>query len=329
MRVKRILFVLYHSLISIFRIAPFIFKKAQSGNAKVIIRFDDYGVWCNSDWIIIEEEILKLHEKYGVKISFGVIPCSKYPLIAHPLSPSVYPKEYENYEYNPYPLIKGSRRVEILKKSVKKGIAEVAMHGYTHPKGYSNVLNTEFYGMPYDFQYYKIERGKQKLEDLFMCKVCTFIPPHNTYDFLTLNLLHDFKFKCISGSYVGASYYPRCNHLNLNYLWFKYDELSVMNDALFNKPHFKYEPTHIIMLHHTNFTKEGRIDYKLLQDYETFLKRLTENGVSNYSFSNIPEEEVRVFNTAYYLEKDSLLMRFLRKHWPSLASNYIGYNVNK
>lgn len=327
MRIKRLSLLLFNSILSVFKILPFIFKRAKDGQSKVVIRFDDYGVWCNSDWITIEEEVIRLHEKYGVKISFGVVPDSKYPLISHPLSPSVYPKEYEDLECNPYPLVKGSKRVELLKDSVKKGVSEVALHGYTHPKGYSNTINTEFLGLSYDLQYDKLQQGRNKLEELFESKIRTFIPPHNTYDKLTLDLLYDLNFSCVSGCYAGVLS-PRCDELGFNYLWFKYDDVSVLLKELNRKKHYKYEPIKIIMLHHTNFTTDGKIDEKKLNEYGLFLKIIHDRNIANYCFSNVPDTEVKLFDEVYYLEKDNVFLRLLRKFWPAASSNYIEYNLN-
>lgn len=95
MKITRALTLLMHVIPSTIRIIPCLFKKAKIGHAKVVFRFDDYGVWCNTDWLSIEEQVMHLHEKYNVEITFGVIPDSIYPLNAHILSPSVYPKDYE------------------------------------------------------------------------------------------------------------------------------------------------------------------------------------------------------------------------------------------
>ena len=327
MEIERICDIFQNTFKSLLHLYPLSVKQATRGNAKVIIRFDDYGVWCNHDWVTIEEEVIRLHEKYNVKISFGVVPNSEYPLLFHPLSPPVYPKKYENLEANPYPLEKGSKRVDILKSSIKKGIAEAALHGFNHPKGYSNLKNTEFYGMPYDIQYYKLQQGKKYIEELFENEVTTFIPPHNTYDKLTLDLLSEFGFKTISGKYINPDS-PRCEKLGLNYLWFKYDDIVALNNQLFTKLHYKYEPINIVMLHHTNFTKDGFIDYSKLSKYEAFLKMIKENHVESYCFSNIPKIEIEIFETTYLYEYNDALLRVLRKHWPSVANNYIEYIIN-
>ena len=108
-------------------------QKVEKSNGDIIIRFDDYGVWCNQDWLDIEKDLIAVHEKYGIKISFATIPESRYTLNYHPLSPKAYPKEIENKDFNPYPLQEGSERVNILKESVAKGISEVTLHGFYHP----------------------------------------------------------------------------------------------------------------------------------------------------------------------------------------------------
>lgn len=113
-------------------------QRVEEGKPKVIIRIDDYGVWCNPDWLQIEEDIIRLHEKYDVKLTYAVILDSGYPLSRHLLSPQAYPVSVEGKISNPYPLVAGSKRVEILKESTQKGFIEVALHGYYHPKGYNN-----------------------------------------------------------------------------------------------------------------------------------------------------------------------------------------------
>jgi hypothetical protein len=232
------------------------FQKVEKSNGDIIIRFDDYGVWCNQDWLEIEKDLIAVHEKYGIKISFATIPESKYTLNYHPLSPKVYPKKIENRDFNPYPLQVGSDRVNILKGSVAKGISEVTLHGFYHPKGYSNNLNTEFYGVSYDVQYYKLSQGKRILDSLFNTNVTTLVPPHNTYDNLTLDLLEDIGYKCVSAKRPTATA-PTPMTGNIACLWHTNSDFHNLINYFEKQEHFTDEPTPILMLHHTNFTTGG------------------------------------------------------------------------
>ena len=263
-------------------------QKVEKSNGDIIIRFDDYGVWCNHDWIEIEKDLIAVHEKYGIKISFAAIPESRYTLSYHPLSPKSYPKEIENRGFNPYPLQEGSERVNVLKESVARGISEVTLHGFYHPKGYSNNLNTEFYGLPYDVQYFKLSEGKVILDSLFNTCVTTLVPPHNTYDNLTLDLLEDIGYKCISAK-KPASTAPTPTTGNISCLWHTNSDFHELMNFFDKQNHYNNEPTPILMLHHTSFTKGGFYDTSLMRDYECFLSSLHEKDVSNYHFADIYE----------------------------------------
>ena len=263
-------------------------QKVEKSNGDIIIRFDDYGVWCNKDWLEIEKDLIDIHDKYGIKISFATIPESRYMLNYHPLSPKSYPKEVENSVYNPYPLKEGSDRVNVLKESVVKGISEVTLHGFYHPKGYSNNLNTEFYGLPYDVQFFKLSEGKKILDSLFNTCVTTLVPPHNTYDNLTLDLLEDIGYKCVSAK-QPASTAPTSTTGNIACLWHTNSDFHDLVSFFGRQDHYANEPTPILMLHHTSFTKGGIYDTSLMRDYESFLGMLHDKNVSNYHFADIYE----------------------------------------
>ena len=149
--------------------------------------------------------------------------------------------------------------------------------------------NTEFYNIPYDIQYFKISEGKRLLDSLFCTDVTTFISPHNTYDYLTLDLIHDIGFSCISAKQHSFDA-PFEVKLPIKYLWQTVYEVSSLERVL-KKPHSKYAPIHVLALHHTNFTTDGLRDQNK-KSYEDFLKYISENGITYYTFSGIPEEEM-------------------------------------
>ena len=289
-------------------------QPVKEAKPKVIIRYDDYGVWCNQDWIQIEEEIIRSHEKYDVKLTYAVIPESKYPLVRHKLSPQSYPAVVDSMRSNPYPLTEGSQRVELLKKSVKSGIIEVALHGYYHPKGYSNTeKNTEYYNIPYDTQYWKLKKGKHLLDSLFETNVTTLVPPHNTYDNLTLDLLQEFGFNCISAKQNSFDA-PMDSRLDVRYLWYTTADCREFERVL-RTQHYENEPIQILQLHHTNFTTDGLRDSKKIEDYEKLLKFISEHKIPNYTFSGFPTSETQ--NNELYTK--SLYQSLISKGQSTLA----------
>lgn len=294
-------------------------QPVREAKPKVIIRYDDYGVWCNQDWIQIEEEIIRLHEKYNVKLTYAVIPESRYPLVRHKLSPQSYPSVVDSMRANPYPLTEGSQRVNILKNSVKSGTIEVALHGYYHPKGYSNTeKNTEYYNIPYDVQYWKLKEGKHLLDSLFETNVTTLVPPHNTYDNLTLDLLQEFGFNCISAK-PNSFDAPMDSRLDLRYLWYTTADCKVFGRVL-RAQHYENEPTQILQLHHTNFTTDGIRDAQKIEDYENLLKLISDQQIPNYTFAGIPDSETH--KNELYIK--SLYQTLISKGQPALAEKISG-----
>lgn len=269
---------------------PFIISdntKAEKSN--IIIRFDDYGIWCSDTWVDIEEKLLDLHEEYHVKITFGVVPNSIYPVCYHPNSMKFYPPKLEEIQtrYNPHPLVKNSNRVNKLKESFQKGISEIGQHGYYHPKYYSNIKNGEFYGYDYDIQSYKISDGKRILDSLFSSNTTVFIPPHNTYDGLTLNLLQECGFKVVSAKDIDVNS-PQDFKLGLKYVPFttEYFEPIIAkiecNKGLTCGP----APADVLLLHHTSFTdSKGYLDTSKLKRYEYLLSLINKYEINNYHIS--------------------------------------------
>jgi len=97
-------------------------------------------------------------------------------------------------------LINNKGLMTILKEHLRLGLAEIALHGYSH-QNYGKKLRSEFMGMPYDEQYRKIKDGKEYLERIFHTKVKTFIPPFNAYDANTIKACHENGIGILSPSH--------------------------------------------------------------------------------------------------------------------------------
>lgn len=296
----------------------------------IVIRFDDYGIWSSDEWVDIEEKLIELHEKYGVKITFGVVPKSIYPVCAHPRTMGFYPPQSDNFttNYNKYPLVAGSKRVEVLKKSVNKGISEVAQHGYYHPKYYSNITNGEFYGYDYDIQHFKIFDGKGLLDSLFATNTLVFIPPHNTYDGLTLDLLQECGFSCVSAKDVDFNA-PQDTTLDLMYLPFTTEDFeTILKKYESNKGlTVGHSPTDVLLLHHTSFTdKNGRTDKDKIKRYDYFLSLIYKYKINNYHISEAAKSN-------YLIKSNQLLNKHLynklNKIIPSKASTVLGWTKSQ
>lgn len=262
--------------------------RVEDENAQLIIRFDDYGIWCNKQWVDLERRLLFLHEKYGVKISFTVVPNSIYPVVYHPKSLNIYPHQKKD-SINHYPLLADSERVKKLKESSKKGISEIGQHGYYHPKYYSNIKNSEFFNVPYDVQFKKIKEGKAILDSLFNQNTILFAPPHNSYDGLTLDALTECGFEILTAKDRSEDA-PVDTSISLTYLPYTTENfLSLMRKyQKDNGRSTKGRPIDVLLIHHTSFTNsEGVVSENGIREYEDFLSLIKEKSIRNYHFSDI------------------------------------------
>ena len=267
-------------------------NQTKSEQRNLVIRFDDYGIWCSADWITIEERLLDIHKKHNLPITWSVVPQSIYPHVYHPKSLRIYPDDQSAREHNLYPLEAGTRRVDTLKVSIRDGVSYLAVHGYYHPKFYSNIKNSEFYGVDYDTQFFKLKQGKAKLDSLFDTDVKIFVPPHNSYDYLTLDAMSELGYSIISAK-DPSSRSPEDNSIPIKHLNFTTDNVSSL---LARYKTFSQESSNgivdVLLLHHTNFTNSiGILDNAKLENYDSFLGYLKQNKINVTTFEDVCEKE--------------------------------------
>ena len=155
------------------------------------------------------------------------------------------------------------------------------------------------------------------MDSLFSTSVTTFIPPHNTYDQLTLDFLQEFGFNCISAKQINFDA-PMDIRLDIRYLWFTTADIEEFKKIVKLK-HYIKAPTQVLALHHTNFTSDGIIDKDKIDSYEQLLKYIVDNNISNYTFSNFPKNEISNDELYYKVAYQYLLM----KYGNILASKFI------
>jgi peptidoglycan/xylan/chitin deacetylase (PgdA/CDA1 family) len=100
----------------------------------------------------------------------------------------------------------GAERAKRLRDAVDRGAIDIALHGFTHQTVIEREdikYATEFSGLSFDEQYKKIATGKGILDDVLGFPVLIFVPPFNTFDSVTLSVLHDTGFACLSNDTNG------------------------------------------------------------------------------------------------------------------------------
>jgi predicted deacetylase len=165
-------------------------KKTQSKYTGLLIRMDDIAE--NMNWKFMDKcEIL--FDKFNIKPLLGVIPENKDPELLK------YPKNSDFWN-----------RVTIWKN---KGW-EISMHGYTHlyeqQTKKKDIFNyggrSEFYGLDYQNQLYKIRLGLEKFKNKDI-NIRSFFAPNHTYDLNTLKALKNSGIKIIIDGYGLFPYY--------------------------------------------------------------------------------------------------------------------------
>lgn len=169
-------------------------------NKSIVFRCDDIRVNLDSQNIAMFE----LFEKYNIHFTCAIIP---------------FDEKGDTVEYN-------RTNLEYLRSLQKRGIVEIALHGYSHTwtgdKG-------ELDGLSYQEQFAKIQAGKSNLDYLFETDIVSFVPPRNYYDTSTIRVLEDLSFSNISAdANIGCPIIPAY----LNYIPFTCGELRLITEEL-------------------------------------------------------------------------------------------------
>ncbi|MEI6821262.1 MAG: DUF2334 domain-containing protein [Bacteroidota bacterium] len=275
---------------------------------EIILRIDDYGIDNNEFY----DKILPIIKRTKCKLTIGVVPYKKVD----------------------------NRIIEIndtLLKKLKLYIVdnqyiEIALHGFTH----ENLLNhpdaSEFYKQGYDKQSEKIELGKALLEEKLGVQVTTFIPPWNSYDFNTTNVLVSKGFKCISAASYGMIDFKNQNP-NLMYIPYSIELTDFIFKNINEISNYK-EGVSIVLFHAYDFV-EGQTDNKnneyykkratvSLKDFERFIIKLQNNpNIQFCTFKEICNNEEIDFSVQRY--NHSFISTTLQTYWPQLSKESVLY----
>lgn len=200
----------------------------------VVFRFDDYSANSRTE---LETKIIEAFKDYNLSFTIGVIPYVAADNI------------FVTTKQELLPLT--TYKSEILKKAYDEGVLEIALHGYSHQTINKNEIRSEFSGLEYAKQKDKIEKGKSYLENITGTTIHTFIPPWNSYDFNTLDIIEQFGFRNISADRFGVLEIPS----NINFFPSTCDILQI-KEAIKSSRNSNNEPTIILALFHEYDFKE-------------------------------------------------------------------------
>ncbi len=160
-------------------------KPVEKKKINIVFRFDDYSSLSSTDF---ELKIIDALRENGISATFAVIPfeCAINQL--------------DTFPQDIVPLT--TEKADILKNSIRDGIIDVALHGYSH-QTISTKKRTEFSGLDYKSQKDRLSKGKKFLEEMIGVPIQIFVPPFNQYDKNTIRALEELKFSTIS-AYKGG-----------------------------------------------------------------------------------------------------------------------------
>jgi len=203
---------------------------------RLALRFDDPSATSRHD---LEMELFALLERYGVPATAAVIPIIRSENSSYPLEAS-----------NAGHLIDACR----------KGVIEIAQHGYSHEaRGKTSAGNpSEFTGLTVSEQARLIGEGRIQLGRIFGTEISGFVPPWNSCDGTTLDVLEQLGFAYISS---GKNVSRRAAQLlqlprNCN--------LQDIRDVVVAARRFGFlNPVAIAVMHHYDFVESGSDRAKL------------------------------------------------------------------
>lgn len=146
---------------------------------KVVLRHDDFTA---TSPLELETKYFLGLEKIGAKIVVGVVPFSERSVLSESK------------------LSLGDAKISLLKSYEKRGIAQIAAHGFSHHNNSKKSQKSEFVDLPFSRQLDLLSAAKASLESTFGAGVSTFIPPWNQHDEATLSALVGSGFTVLSSS---------------------------------------------------------------------------------------------------------------------------------
>jgi len=229
------------------------------------LRFDDPSATSNR---MLEEGIFAAAESAGIPLTVAVIPFRRQGGNLTPLS-----REHAIH------LIAAQRA----------GVIEVAQHGYCHEStSGERQSRSEFMGVDAVRQTELICEGRAVLETLFDKPIIGFVPPWNTFDANTTQVLEKLKYRYLSagweldtGCSPGLSYLPRtCRMTALPEILNKLEAFESL------------DPVVIAVMHHYDFSENGDPQAPTdLNRFKALLQTLAGDGrVQIITLSKLAEE---------------------------------------
>ncbi len=277
----------------------------------VVFRYDDY---CSRTDTELEKKIIADFKKHHFCCTFSIIPFVKA----------------RNYlEFEPQEVIPHTpEKIAIARDAIKAGAMDAAQHGYSHQTLRTKGWQTEFKTLDYSTQEDKIKKGKAFLEKALDTPITTFVPPYNSYDAITIEVLEKLNFQCLSADMFGET----VPATSLKILPGTCTPGNLRNTIDYARKIVDYDPIICVVFHQYAFndvetvTEEEDVNYKM--SYETFSNMLSwiasQEDIRVLSIDQVLKSNVnlsleRFINNKYYLQ----LVHLKPAWWPPHYGLYL------
>jgi hypothetical protein len=185
-----------------------------------------------------------------------------------------------------------------LKSLIANNKVEISLHGYTHGLDLSfkdgllvKKYRTEFKGMNYDEQFYRISTAKRVVDSILNIDIKIFIPPYNSYDKNTLKVLKKLDFNIISSDNDGSSAVKEMSYIPENA-----DEVKLLKDKLKSN---KNKSAVVVFMFHPyifkfccpdfNYPMNRRVSFS---EFDALLKWIkNQSYIETFTLSGLNKEE--------------------------------------
>lgn len=210
---------------------------------RLAFRLDDPSATSHQE---IEARVLDSLARHGLSATFAVIPFRGTPEAPLPLT---------------------RERAAAMREAVARGVLDIALHGHSH---HDNTAGdrarghpSEFAGLPPALQLELAASGKALLETVFERPVRGFVPPWNSFDAATLEVLEELRFSHLSSDLHHAP--PRRAGLRLLPLTCHLPEV---REAVAQARRFaRLRPVIVVVMHHYDFPGG---DSPVFRDHDEF-----------------------------------------------------------
>ena len=246
---------------------------------KVVFRINDYQAR-NSG---LYTKVLEIFKRYRVPVTVGVLPYNLQMALGGPQNAAqvVGQSSRQNTDKNAGQAAgqntdknagQDSKQataqalaadIMYLKMLADSGWVEIAQNGYKHVINYSNDhFKSEFYGRSYEVQNREISEGRKIVQQITGHTPTTFIPPWDSYDHHTTQVLSALGYNCVAPSRYGffnttnptLAYIPHTTYPQ--YLQETLEKIRF--DQVNGKEFTQAELTAVVIIHDYDFTESGK-----------------------------------------------------------------------